>query len=147
MSSRIHSTRCHALNKQKMGTSLCDVTMTLKQQEKIEKTFFLHRIHFQQENVSLTFLPKMHTGLHSGLQLISCLMYSIFTGKCLCIKLVDTADKYHYCRRRLIIPFLIHLFNVLSIISVKNFPKGQPTATRFNSVLEQDRPSLPFFWL
>ena len=41
MSSRIHSTRCHALNKQKMGTSLCDVTMTLTQQEKIGKNFFL----------------------------------------------------------------------------------------------------------
>ena len=29
-----------------MGTSLCDVTMTLKRQEKLETSFFLNRIHF-----------------------------------------------------------------------------------------------------
>ena len=31
---------------QKMGTSLCDVTMTIKQQEKMQTFFFLNRIHF-----------------------------------------------------------------------------------------------------
>ena len=35
------------LNKPKMGTSLCDVTMTLKRQEKIGNIFFfLNKIHF-----------------------------------------------------------------------------------------------------
>ena len=35
-----------AINKPKIGTSLCDVTMTLKRQEKIETSFFLNKIHF-----------------------------------------------------------------------------------------------------
>ena len=47
------------LNKPKMGTSLCDVTMTLKQQEKFEKHLFSLTGHiFLQENVCLTLLPK-----------------------------------------------------------------------------------------
>ena len=29
-----------------MGTSLCDVTMTLKRKEKMETSLFLNRIHF-----------------------------------------------------------------------------------------------------
>ena len=29
-----------------MGMTLCDVTVTLKQQEKMETSFFLNRIHF-----------------------------------------------------------------------------------------------------
>ena len=37
----IHSAHFQALNKPKMGTSLCDVTMTLKRQEKIGNIFFL----------------------------------------------------------------------------------------------------------
>ena len=36
-----HSTQFPALNKQKMGTSLCGVTMTLKRLEKMETSFFL----------------------------------------------------------------------------------------------------------
>ena len=35
-----------ALNKPKMGTSLCDVTMTLKRQEKIGNIFFLKQDTF-----------------------------------------------------------------------------------------------------
>ena len=41
-----------------MGTSFCDVTMTLKQQEKNEKRMFTT---FTKKK------KKMHTGLHSGL--------------------------------------------------------------------------------
>ena len=35
-----------AFNKPKMGMPLCDVTVTSKQQEKLETSFFLNRIHF-----------------------------------------------------------------------------------------------------
>ena len=35
-----------AINKPKMGTSLCDVTMTLKRQEKIGNIFFLKQDTF-----------------------------------------------------------------------------------------------------
>ena len=42
----VHSTRFQAQNKPKMGTSLCDVTMTLKQQEKNGNIFFLKRDTF-----------------------------------------------------------------------------------------------------
>ena len=35
-----------ALNKLKMGTSFCDVTVTLNRQRKIVNIFFLNRIHF-----------------------------------------------------------------------------------------------------
>ena len=35
-----HSAQFQALNKPKMGTSLCDVSMTLKQQEKIGNIFY-----------------------------------------------------------------------------------------------------------
>ena len=42
----IHSAQIQALNKPKMGTSLCDVTMTLKRQEKIGNIFFLKQNTF-----------------------------------------------------------------------------------------------------
>ena len=47
-----------AFNKLKMGTSLCDVTVMFKRQEKNENIFFLNKIHFQQENVCLTLFNK-----------------------------------------------------------------------------------------
>ena len=53
-----------------MGTSLGDVTMTLKQQEKIENIFFLNKIHFYKVMYVGHFYPKIHTGLHSGLHYI-----------------------------------------------------------------------------
>ena len=41
-----------ALNKLKMGTSFCDVTMTLKRQEKIGNIFFfLNRIPFSYKKM------------------------------------------------------------------------------------------------
>ena len=42
----IHILNFQALNKPKMGTPLCDVTMTLKREEKIGKIFFLKQDAF-----------------------------------------------------------------------------------------------------
>ena len=54
-----------------MGTSLGDVTMTLKQQEKNRKHFFfLNKIHFYKVMYVGYFYPKIHTGLHSGVHYI-----------------------------------------------------------------------------
>ena len=53
-----------ALNKLKMGTSFCGVTMTLKRQEKIGNIFFLKTGYiFLQENVCLTLLTKNSHGI------------------------------------------------------------------------------------
>ena len=41
-----HILNFQALNKPKMGTPLCDVTMTLKREEKIGKIFFLKQDAF-----------------------------------------------------------------------------------------------------
>ena len=47
-----------------MGTSLCDVTMTLKRQKIIGNIFFLKQdTFFLQENVCLTLLPKNSHGI------------------------------------------------------------------------------------
>ena len=46
MQTGIHSTQFSNLNKSKIGTSLCDVTMTLKQQEKNGNIFFLKQDTF-----------------------------------------------------------------------------------------------------
>ena len=61
-----------ALNKLKMGTSLCDVTVTLKRQGKIVNIFFLKQnAVFLQENVCLTLLPKNAHGITQGLHTYS----------------------------------------------------------------------------
>ena len=47
-----------------MGTSLCDVTVTLKRKRKIVNIFFLKQnTFFLQENVCLTLLPKNAHGI------------------------------------------------------------------------------------
>ena len=47
-----------------MGTSLCDVTMTLKRQEKNWKHLFSETGYiFLQENVCLTLLPQNSHGI------------------------------------------------------------------------------------
>ena len=57
-----------ALNKLKMGTSLCGVTVTLKRQRKIVNIFFLKQITFYYKKMYVWhFYQKMHTELHSGL--------------------------------------------------------------------------------
>ena len=57
-----------ALNKPKMGTSLCDVTMTSKRQEKIGNIFLLKQDTFSYKKMYVWhFYPKIPTGLHSGL--------------------------------------------------------------------------------
>ena len=57
-----------ALNKPKRGTSLCDVTMTLKRQEKNWNIFFLKQDIFVFKKMYVWhFYPKIPTGLHSGL--------------------------------------------------------------------------------
>ena len=43
-----------------MGTSLCDATMTLKQQKK-EKPFFLSRIHFSTGKSMFVTFTKIYT--------------------------------------------------------------------------------------
>ena len=48
-----------AQNKPKMGTSLFGVTMTLKQQEKMETSFFLNGIHFSARKCMFDTLPKI----------------------------------------------------------------------------------------
>ena len=51
-----------------MGTSLCDVTMTSKRQEKIGNIFFLKQDTFFYKKMYVWhFYPKIPTGLHSGL--------------------------------------------------------------------------------
>ena len=56
------------LNKLKMGTSLCDVTVTLKRQRKIVNIFFLKQNTFFYKKIYVWhFYQKMHTELHSGL--------------------------------------------------------------------------------
>ena len=51
-------------NKQKMGTPLCDATMTLKQQEKIVNIFFLKQnIFFYKKMYVYHFYQNMHAGL------------------------------------------------------------------------------------
>ena len=53
-----------ALNKLKMGTSLCDVTVALKGQRKIVNIFFSKTGYIVlQENVCLTLLPKNSHGI------------------------------------------------------------------------------------
>ena len=54
---------CQALNKANMGTSLCGVTMTLKQQGKMETSFFLNRIHFSTNNCMFDTLTKKAHGI------------------------------------------------------------------------------------
>ena len=57
-----------ALNKLKMGTPLCEVTMTLKRQGKIVNIFFLKQdLFFYKKMYVWHFYQKMHTELHSGL--------------------------------------------------------------------------------
>ena len=57
-----------ALNKPKMGMSLCDVTVTLKQKEKIGNIIFLKQNTFLYKKIYVWhFYPKFPTGLHSGL--------------------------------------------------------------------------------
>ena len=51
-----------------MGTSLCDVTVTLKRQGKIVNIFFLNQDTFCYKKIYVWhFYQKMHTELHSGL--------------------------------------------------------------------------------
>ena len=51
-----------------MGTSLCDVTVTLKRKRKIVNIFFLKQdIFFYKKMYVWHFYQKMHTELHSGL--------------------------------------------------------------------------------
>ena len=51
-----------------MGTSLCDVTVTLKRQRKIVNIFFLKQDTFFDKKMYVWhFYQKMHTELHSGL--------------------------------------------------------------------------------
>ena len=51
-------------NKQKMGSPLCDATLTLKQQEKIVNIFFVKQnIFFYKKMYVYHFYQKMHTGL------------------------------------------------------------------------------------
>ena len=57
-----------ALNKLKIGTSLCDVTVTLKRQRKIVNIFFLKQNTFFYKKMYVWhFYQKMHTELHRGL--------------------------------------------------------------------------------
>ena len=88
-----------ALNKLKMGTSLCDVTVTLKRQRKIVNIFFLKQNTFFYKKMYVWhFYQKMHTELHSGLHYLpvgvfagfvtdqrSCLMRKHFTNMCIWI--------------------------------------------------------------
>ena len=56
------------LNKLKMGTSLCDVTVTLKRKRKIVNIFFRKQDTFFYKKMYVWhFYQKMHTELHSGL--------------------------------------------------------------------------------
>ena len=58
----------HALNNLKIGTSLCDVTVTLKRQRKIVNIFFLKQNTFFYKKMYVwRFYQKMHTELHSSL--------------------------------------------------------------------------------
>ena len=51
-----------------MGTSLCDVTVTLKRQRKNVNIFFLKQDTFFYKKMYVWhFYQKMHTELHSGL--------------------------------------------------------------------------------
>ena len=55
-----------------MGTSLCDVTVTLKHQRKIVNIFFLKQNTFFYKKMYVwRFYQKMHTELHSGLHYLS----------------------------------------------------------------------------
>ena len=58
-----------ALNKSKMGTSLCDVTMTLNGNKKLETSFFLNKIHFSTRKCMFdTFtqkFPRDYTAAYS----------------------------------------------------------------------------------
>ena len=64
----IRSAQFQALNKLKMGTLLCDVTMTLKRQEKIGNILFLKQNTFFYKKMYVWhFYPKILTGLHSSL--------------------------------------------------------------------------------
>ena len=57
-----------AWNNLKMGTSLGDVTVTLKRQRKIVNIFFLNQDTFCYKKIYVRhFYQKMHTELHSGL--------------------------------------------------------------------------------
>ena len=57
-----------ALNKPKMGMSRWDVTVTLKQQEKIGNIIFLKQNTRLYKKIYVWhFYPKIPTGLHSGL--------------------------------------------------------------------------------
>ena len=62
MPAEIHSTRFPILNKQKMGTSICDVAVTLKQQRKNGNIFFLKQDTFSYKRYVWNFKPKMHKG-------------------------------------------------------------------------------------
>ena len=72
-------------NKQKMGTPLCDATMTLKQQEKIVNIFFLKQnIFFYKKMYVYHFYQKMHAGLtqrpalQPQIKCLVCLTYPVF---------------------------------------------------------------------
>ena len=68
MPAGIHNTPLSSLNKLKMGTLLCDVTVTLKRQRKIVNIFFLKQNTFFYKKMYVWhFYQKMHTELHSGL--------------------------------------------------------------------------------
>ena len=64
-----------------MGTSLCDVTVTLKRQGKIVNIFFLNQdTYFYKKIYVWHFYQKMHTELHSGLH------YMVHTIACVMLK-------------------------------------------------------------
>ena len=68
MPAGIHNTTLEALNKLKTGTSLCDVTVTLKGKRKIINIFFLKQYTFFYKKMYVWhFYQKMHTELHSDL--------------------------------------------------------------------------------
>ena len=56
------------LSKAKIGMSFCDVTVTLKREEKIGNLFFLKQNTFLYKKTYVWhFYPKNPTGLHSGI--------------------------------------------------------------------------------
>ena len=63
MPAGIHNTPLSSLKLAKMGTSLCDVTVTLKRQKNCKHLFSYTGYIFLQENVCLTLLPKNAHGI------------------------------------------------------------------------------------
>ena len=68
MPAGIHNTPLLSLKLAKMGTSLCDVIVTLKLKRKIVNIFFLKQDTFFYQKIYVWhFYQKMHTELHRGL--------------------------------------------------------------------------------